>query len=195
MGRRPFAEDVARRWADKYFFICSHEVFERARTLNLGTTAAECDLVLWKDNDLLVSPNFALNASAELRSRGLDYLIPYSRIDYLSEADSKCVIQGAKNPLDCAAIRSLKPVREACGAAGLVRKSFVARFGGMSEDFRGWGGEDDAWWFKARLLGLADVSKRQDQCLFHLHHPNFQADTETPARSHQILITRRIWRR
>jgi SAM-dependent methyltransferase len=47
----------------------------------------------------------------------------------------------------------------------------VSRYGGLCEEFRGWGGEDNAWYYKARLLGRAGVTERSDQHLYHLYHP------------------------
>ena len=103
--------------------------------------------------------------------RTLSYLLPYTSICYLSESDTREVMSGGRNPAECKPVKTLRAIREVSGGAGLVRKSFVARHGGMSEDFRGWGGEDTAWWFKARLLGSVAGTHHQDQFLFHLYHP------------------------
>jgi hypothetical protein len=170
MGERPFAESEARRWADRYLFLENRDVFERARTLNAGTALAERDLVLWTDNDLLMPSDFASRAVDEMRARELDYLLPYTCIHYLSPGDTDQVRQGARNPGDCVPVRVYRPARDACGAAGLVRKAFVERYGGIPEEFRGWGGEDNAWWLKVRLLGRAAVTQRHDQPVYHLYH-------------------------
>lgn len=172
MGHAPYAQEVARRWADKYMFVRNDDVFERARCMNIGTALAEYDLVLWKDNDLMLPPDFITNAVAEMRTRRLNYLVPYACVNYLSAPDSLEVMHGTRNPADCRAMKTLRAIREVSGGAGLVRKSFVLQYGGMSEDFRGWGGEDTAWWFKARLLGPADGTQQRDQQLFHLFHPH-----------------------
>jgi hypothetical protein len=179
MGVSPFAENDARRWADKYFFVRNEDVFERARTLNVGTALAEYDLVLWIDNDLIMAPDFIGKAVTEMRATQLDYLIPYTRINYLSEPDSEAVLQGTRNPGDCPVMGVYLPLRAVCGGAGIVKRSFVLAYGGMSEDFRGWGGEDDAWWHKATLLGRAAATQRKDQHLYHLFHPNSGASGGT----------------
>jgi len=172
MGTAPYAETVARRWADKYIFVRNDDVFERARSLNIGTALAEYDLVLWRDNDLIMPSDFPERSVAEIRTRNLDYMFPHTCIHYLSAQDSQEVMRGTRNPADCVPVRIFRPIRENCGAAGLVRKSFVLAYGGIAEDFRGWGGEDDAWWFKAQFLGRAEVTQRRDQTLYHLFHPN-----------------------
>jgi hypothetical protein len=172
MGSSPFAEEIARHWADKYIFIRNDAVFERARSLNIGTILARYDLVLWLDNDLIMPLDFIVRAVSEMRATELDYLIPYTRIDCLSEADSKAVMQGVRNPADCPVAQVFVPLRPAYGAAGIVKRSFVLAYGGISEQFRGWGGEDDAWWYKATLLGRAGVTQQRDQYLYHLFHIN-----------------------
>ena len=172
MGSHAVAEDIARRWADKYIFVRNDDVFERARSLNIGTALGEFDLVFWIDNDLIMPPDFMSKAVAEMRATQLDYLIPYSRINYLSAADTKAVIQGVRNPADCPIMGVYFPLRSVCGAAGIARRSFILAHGGMSEEFKGWGGEDDAWWHKAKLLGRAAATQRKDQPLYHLFHAN-----------------------
>ncbi len=176
MGPSAYAMDLARKWADKYAFLRNDEVFERARSLNTGTALTEYDLVFWKGNDLLVPADFISRAISEMRARNLDYLMPHSRIHYLSESDSHRVRQGIRNPADCTPTKVFRPVRENSGAAGIVRRSFILKYGGMQESFRGWGGEDDAWWYKAQLLGNAGITQRQDQTLYHLFHAHSGAN-------------------
>lgn len=193
MGSSPSAEALARRWGDKYIFLRHHGAFERARCLNAGTALAEHDLVLWTDNDLIVPSGFISNAVSEMRARRLDYLIPYTAVNYLSEADSQQVMAGALNPAECRPIQSYRALY-VCGGAGLLRHSFVQTYGGLPELFRGWGGEDGAWWHKAKLLGCADVVKKQDQYIYHLFHPNSGANggskhrDNNPYYSHNVAV-------
>jgi hypothetical protein len=175
MGHHPWAENSARRWADKYIFVPNEGAFERARCLNAGTSLAECDLVLWLDNDMIVPTDFVSNAASEMRSRRLDYTIPYVAINYLSEEDSRKVIDGSVRAADCRPVTIYKALY-VCGGAGLVRRSFVLANGGLSEAFRGWGGEDFAWWHKAKLVGRAEVIRQHNQSMYHLFHANCGAN-------------------
>jgi hypothetical protein len=172
MDYRPVAEDVSRSLADKYVFLRKNDAFEKSRCLNVGMAVAECDFVLWKDNDLLVPADFVSGAAAEMHARKLDYLIPYVTVNYLSEQDSRKVIEQAANPSDFAVVKSLRGGSQVHGGAGLVRKSFVLEYGGFPDQFRGWGGEDSAFWHKATLFGCAGVTQRQNQHLYHLYHVN-----------------------
>jgi hypothetical protein len=172
MGSRPVANKVASRWADKYVFVPNNGVFERARALNIGAGIAEFDVVLWRDNDLVMEPEFVNRAVTEMRAHSLDFLVPYTSVNYLSAADSREVMRGTRNPADCRPVRTFRSAREIQGGMGLVSTEFLTRYGGMCEEFRGWGGEDNGWWVKASLLGQASTTQRSDQLLYHLFHPD-----------------------
>jgi hypothetical protein len=171
MGESTYARETARRLADKYIFTRHEGQFERARALNLGTPLARSKLLLWLDNDIIAPPHFVERAAAELQARQLDSLTPYTSVAYLAPQDSEAVRGGARNPSDCAAANVYYSHRGMSGVATLVRQSFVRKYGGVCEEFRGWGGEDDAWAWKARLLGQAAPTQSGDQCLYHLFHP------------------------
>jgi hypothetical protein len=169
MDQAPSAQDLAHQWADTYVFIQNDGLFNRARALNVGIPFTKHDVVLWLDNDLVIPPEFLVNAVQELRSRQLDCLVPWTSIRYLSEGDSDKVIAGSRRALECSPVHTYTS-RQACGAAVLIQKAFIVQYGGMCEEFRGWGGEDAAWFHKARLLGHIAVTERQDQHLCHLFH-------------------------
>ncbi|HEY8561399.1 MAG TPA: glycosyltransferase [Pyrinomonadaceae bacterium] len=168
MDEDPHALETARRWADKYVFIEKNESFERARAINAGSAFAECEFVLWLDNDLLVPEDFLCSAVAEMRRGNLDFLLPFSEIKYLSFADSEMVMDGTLDPRDAAPIK-VYTNRMTDGGAGLVRADFLRRFGGIPGGFRGWGGEDNAWMRKTKLLGKTARTDSQ-KTVFHLYH-------------------------
>jgi hypothetical protein len=171
MGEAPYAQETARRFADKYIFTRTEGQFGKARALNLGTPLASCKLLLWLDNDLIVPPHFVECAVAELQKSKLDCLIPWCSITYLGPQDSEHVRGGRRNPADCIPANVYYSLRGVHGAAMLVKKEFVMRYGGLHEEFRGWGGEDDAWLWKAKILGQVAITQYQDQVLYHLYHP------------------------
>ena len=171
MSAAPTARHLASRWGAKYVFTRGDGPFERARALNVGSQLSTGDLVLWMDNDLLAPRHFLDVAAVELQRRGLDFLIPYSSIDYVTEGDSASVMAGVLDPARCRIAMSLVPGRMVSGGAGLVRKQFLCDFGGIPEGFRGWGGEDNAWVHKAGLFGRSTISSDRQQRLWHLYHP------------------------
>jgi hypothetical protein len=192
MGEAPLAWDLAKRWADKFVFVRQSGPFERARLLNAGTWLAENDLILWSDNDLLFPEGFLRLAVHELRERNLDYLIPYTAVVYLSAQDTEPILQGTRNPLDCRAVNALYARSGMCGAAGLVRREFLQRVGGLCEFFLGWGGEDDAWAHKARLLGRSDHTAAPNRFLPHLFHPGSGGYDFAKARHENPMYTKNL---
>jgi hypothetical protein len=139
---------------------------------------------MWIDNDLIVPHDFVAQGLAELRERRLDFLVPYSSVRYLSEADSTAVIQGDRSPADCRPVNEMHAGRGAAvcfGGMGLVRRAFLQRHGGLIEGFRGWGGEDNAWNRKVSLLGRAARTARPDRFVHHLYHPSSGGYRTAPA--------------
>ena len=180
IGKSPDAVAIAQRWGAKYVFVHNGDTFERARALNVGSHLATCDLVLWKDNDLLLPSAFVERAAAELRDRRLDHLLPYYSIRYLSARDSQVVIAGQQAPERCRPDKVLRGGRQSTGGAALVTSSFLSEHGGIPDGFRGWGGEDNAWFHKAQLLGRSAVTAHSNQQLFHLYHANSGAHRGSP---------------
>jgi GT2 family glycosyltransferase/SAM-dependent methyltransferase len=172
LDEAPHALQVARGLAEQYAFIRRAGVFHKARAMNAGIPfAARGEVLLWLDNDLLLPEDFLPKALAEMHSRRLDCLVPWTSVRYLSEQDTAEVFAGARAGAgDCAVVNAYYTRQGACGGAVLVRREFLARAGGMCEEFRGWGGEDNAWFYRARVLGSAAVTGRGDQHLYHLHH-------------------------
>jgi len=168
MGDAPLALDLARHWGSKYLFTRHAGPFERARALNIGTAVAACDLVMWTDNDLLLPHDLPREAAAEMRARQLDYFLPHSHVRYLSRADSAEVQQCRRAASDCMPLTVQRPP----GGAGIVSHAFIVKYGGLCEEFCGWGGEDDAWLHKVQLLGKFGVTVSQERPIHHLFHDN-----------------------
>jgi SAM-dependent methyltransferase len=170
MDDAPLARNVAAEFADGYLFIGGQGSFHKARVINTALPLAGCDLVLWLDNDLILPEGFLPAAVTELRERGLDCLIPWTSIRYLSREDSIRVQRDQVAPASCRPAQTFWSRRGACGGAVLVRRDFLERSGGLCEAFRGWGGEDNAWFHTAGVFGRAAITRRTDHHLYHLYH-------------------------
>lgn len=174
LGTEAVADRLAARWHAHHLFVPHEGPFERARALNAGTAVARHAFVAWHDNDLLHEPGFLARAVAEMQQRDLDFLVPFGEVRYLSAEDSRAVRQGElapaqARPANVIAARGRSPAWIGC--LGLVRRAFIEAQGGLIEGFRGWGGEDDAWFHKARLAGRCGGTQLAGQVLYHLYHP------------------------
>ncbi|MET3159981.1 glycosyltransferase family 9 protein [Bradyrhizobium diazoefficiens] len=171
MDDAPHAQDLVQRLGARYVFIRAGDGFNKARAINVATALARNELVLWLDGDLLLPDRFVDRAVSELRERELDCLIPWASVRYLDADDSRAVMAGTRRADECRPVNTYYTRRGGCGGAVLVRRHLVRQFGGVAEEFRGWGGEDNAWFHKARVVGRAAITNRDDQHLHHLFHP------------------------
>ena len=148
MDISPDARGVVEHFGAHHVFVPVDGAFNKARAVNVATALAGGDLLLWLDNDVLTPEGFLGRAVAELRQRNLDCLIPWVSVHYLSTQDSLAVIAGTRRADACQPVNVLHSREGGCGGAVLLRRKLVQDFGGMSERFRGWGGEDNAWFHK-----------------------------------------------
>lgn len=175
--KEPTCREFVQSECDKYVFVASDGMFRRGHALNIGSGVAEYEFILWLDNDLLMRDGFIRGAVQEIHRRNLDFLVPYAAIHYLSETDSRSVIKKTVLPEHCKVFKTLRSGRDVIGGSGLVTRKFFLKCGGFEKDFRGWGGEDNAWHHKARLFGRMAVSARSGQVLYHLYHDNSGANS------------------
>jgi GT2 family glycosyltransferase len=169
LGQQALAMAAAQSVGATHLFAEHAGEFQRARALNLGSMQARTGYLLWHDNDIVAEPGFYDRALAEAVAERYDYLIPFFRVQYLSDADTRAwLANSAAQPGSVA--HALRSGPQASGGLGLVTRAFVERYGGLDERFRGWGGEDDAWWHKASLLGRAGFSRDSRQVVWHLFH-------------------------
>lgn len=169
MGPQEHLSGIAPALADVHVFIPAPE-FIKTRAMNAGTAFADTSHLLWLDGDILVPDGLIEEAVAECRRLNLDCLLPWAEVRYLSEEDSAAVAAGRAVPDGCTPTRVFRSRKGDIGSAILARTAFVQRYGGMIGGFRGWGGEDNAWYAKARLLGRSAVTGTS-RVLHHLYHP------------------------
>lgn len=168
LDREPRAKDLAADHAHRHVWGRDVE-FQRSISRNIGIPFAHGEYILWIDNDMLLPDDFIGKALDEARTRGLDWLLPWSQVRYLTEDDTGAVIDGRKHPQDCKPFNIFSGSR-GVGGVVLVRRDFVVRFGGYEEAFRGWGYEDHGIYLRASKLGRAGRTVRTDQILHHLYH-------------------------
>ncbi|MGZ8157283.1 MAG: galactosyltransferase-related protein [Methylobacter sp.] len=171
MGVSASARTIMRE-NEQYIFIEDSSPFHKARLMNVGLRHAQGNMVLWLDNDLIVPQHFLHEAIAEKTRRKLNCLIAYSNTYFLSEADSQLVMKGTLKPENAVPVNCNSTQKGCRGGAVLVDREWAISFGGMREEFIGWGGEDDAWFYFSRYFGSVGVTEQPQQNLYHLFHHN-----------------------
>ncbi|WNJ78491.1 glycosyltransferase [Cedecea neteri] len=169
LDNQPHAQAVATELADDYLFACTSSPFSKARALNIALPFVHTRYLLWLDADLLLPQDFIRLAWQECERRQLDCLIPWSTINFLSEEESRQVQAEQRRPEACSPVFQQRSGAQ--GGAVLARTDFALRHGGMDETFVGWGGEDNAWFHKASVLGTAAFTHDTRRPLWHLYHP------------------------
>ena len=160
------AEDTGIR----YVFMPAEGPFHKARVMNVGAAFVTGGVFAWLDADLRVSTSLFEAALDEMTRRRLDCLVPWTSVRYLGEDDTDAVAAGLRDPSACEPVTVRFTRHGSRGGLILVRTELVKRWGGVCEDFQGWGGEDTAFFHKASLFGRAAATSRNDQHLYHLFH-------------------------
>jgi hypothetical protein len=171
MDEEPHARELVAAAGARYVFVRQDGGFHKARAMNVAIPLVETSRFFWLDGDLLVDGRFLQRALAELDERQLDCLVPWTTCRYLSEEDTSAVEAGTKLVEECTPVNVYSTRTTARGGVVLVRTELVRQYGGVCEDFRGWGGEDNAWFMKATLLGRAAPTRLHDQHVHHAWHP------------------------
>jgi hypothetical protein len=167
----PRAVALGRRFADFHVFTPGEPPFHKTRAMNIGLAFVRTTHFLWLDGDILLREDFVVDALQECVARGLDCLLPWTEVHYLSEQDSRNVAMGHCAPEVCNPVNRFVCSVIVPGSAVLVRTDFVRQHGGMAEQFRGWGCEDTAWYFKVRMLGSIGGAEQGPRITHHLYHP------------------------
>lgn len=170
--------------------------FQRSRARNLGIPFAHGPFILWLNQDLLVPAGFIETALDEISGRTLDYLIPWSCVEYYAQPESSEARRTGDFAPDTQPMNRMFSRDGIVGSAFLARRDFILAEGGFDEGFRGWGGEDDAMMAKARLLGRAGITHHDSQILRHLYHDacggHTLANRELATYKHNAALLNRI---
>ncbi len=175
----PRAAELGRRFADCHVFAHGTPPFHKTRAMNIGLAFVRTSHFLWLDGDVMMPEDFPAEALRECIARGLDCLLPWAEVHYLSEADSRAVAAGQCAAAACIPVNRWSSNVMVPGCAVLARTDFAHRHGGMPEQFRGWGCEDTAWFLKVRTLGTIGITNDPGRILHHLYHPNSGGNSDT----------------
>lgn len=126
--------------------------YSRSWAFNRGAQEARGAVLVLHDNDVLAPSSYAAEIAA-LSRRGFEAMRLQRFVFYLGEEETERVVRTAA--AGKWALESLNPasVRQNCqGATMAVSRAAYFRIGGHDEDFVGWGGEDNEFFDRCRLL-------------------------------------------
>lgn len=155
----------------------------RSWTFNVGARAAQGNLLVLHDNDMLVPNQYAAELFARYEE-GYEVINLKRFVFYLSEAHTEKVFS-ADAPLSALASEAVVQNLEAGGSFAIAREAYFA-IGGFDESFVGWGGEDNEFWERASTRCLWPYGYLP---IVHLWHPPQKEKTQ----SERAMAKQRYW--
>lgn len=158
----------------KYYFIENKKLpFNKAWAFNVGLKYSTSNIIGFGDSDLVMHPQKFIDAVNELMKDGSDLgmVSPYSRIKVVDLEpnelgktfdEMELINRPGRGELE----NDIRKV-PLCGGICLFKKEAIYKIGGWSEDFIGWGGEDD---FQSNKVERFIKFKEMDSRVYHLYH-------------------------
>lgn len=120
--------------------------YSRSKAFNVGAEHANAECLIFHDNDMLVSQDYALQILDKVNA-GYNFVNLKRFIFYLSKSTSKRMLDSNEKNTKLA-FDSIVQNLEGGGSIGTSKKSFFS-IGRFDERFIGWGGEDNEFWERA----------------------------------------------
>lgn len=149
---------------------CANGPFNRSAAINDAARRVEWQLAVIADADTWV-PRKQLEDAWELASRTGRLVAAFTSVVELSESCTRALLADPSTSLmdvlDVERVRT-EPLTTQSSML-VVPRLLWDRIGGFDERFVGWGGEDNAFWKAATVIGGEPL--RIDGSAFHLWHP------------------------
>lgn len=171
----------------KVIFAYNPNGFSRSWGMNVGAVCSKTPVILGVDNDVILEERGILDGLNLIIENKIKFCTPYG--DFFDLNNDARLIYKDKRIFDFSKIRSRYIIDEPCkfGGALMANRDEFISIGGMDEEFRKWGGEDEAFIFKVRTL--SEYKKFIEPKLFHLYHEkNIDATPENDLYSNNYKL-------
>jgi N-terminal domain of galactosyltransferase/Glycosyl transferase family 2 len=167
--------------------------YSRSWSFNVGAQAAQGEVLILHDNDMLVPTDYISGILDRIRE-GAQVVNAKRFVLYMSQRATEAVCAGSDSWL---AEPPISIVQNALGggSVAITHQAFLD-IGGMDESFVGWGGEDNEFWDRAQTLKIWNFGWLSLVHLWHAAQPGKQ-DLTNPTLARldallQIPATERI---
>jgi glycosyltransferase involved in cell wall biosynthesis len=166
----------------EHIFVKSNMPYNRSWAFNVGLKYAKSQIVVFGDSDLIMNPEDFINGLKAMSE--FEMVSPYSSVLDLTPQESGLPLEQV--------IKIERPGRgetdnqkiNISGGIAIFRKESALKIGGWSEDFVGWGGEDDFQTIKVQHF--LKWSELKAKC-YHLYHSRETLDQKQYQKTLQIL--------
>lgn len=149
----------------KYVFTKSNLPYNRSWAFNVGLKYSSSNVIAFGDSDLVMNPHEMINSLKLLEI--YDCVSPYRSVLDLNPQESNLPIDQLKLITRPGRGETDNQKINLCGGIVFYKKEAIFKIGGWSEDFIGWGGEDNFQEFKTKKL--LTWHEEPNRC-YHLYH-------------------------
>jgi glycosyltransferase involved in cell wall biosynthesis len=149
----------------KYVFTKSTLPYNRSWAFNVGLKYASSQVIAFGDSDLIMDPHEMINSLRLLDK--FDCVSPYKSVLDLTPQESNLPIEHLKGIARPGRGETDNQKINLCGGIVLYKKESIFKIGGWSEEFIGWGGEDNFQEFKTKKM--LTWHEEPNKC-YHLYH-------------------------
>lgn len=166
----------------EHIFVKSDMPYNRSWAFNVGLKYSKSQVVVFGDSDLIMHPEDFINGLKAMSE--YEMVSPYSSVLDLTQQESNLPLEQV--------IKIDRPGRgetdnqkiNISGGIAIFRKEAIMKIGGWSEDFVGWGGEDDFQTIKVH--NFLTWTELKSKC-YHLYHTRDVLDQKQYQKTLQIL--------
>lgn len=166
----------------QHIFVKSEMPYNRSWSFNIGLKYAKSDIIVFGDSDIIMDPNDFINALRLMNE--YEMISPYNSVVDLtpieSNYDLKSILDIKRNG------RGEKDNQKIniSGGISIFRRDSISKIGGWSEDFIGWGGEDD--YQSIKVKNFLKWKELKSNC-YHLYHEKSNIENKFYHRTLSIL--------
>lgn len=140
--------------------------YSRAWAFNVGAKRAKSDVLIFHDNDFLISEDYAKEVLRHIR-QGYEVVNLKRFLFYLSQVGMEQFFSDQTSVID-SPLKKIVQNLEAGGSIAIERDKYW-QIGGFDETFIGWGGEDNEFWERAQTLKVWNYGYLP---MVHMWHPS-----------------------
>lgn len=172
----------------QHIFVKSKMPYNRSWAFNIGLKYAKSNIIVCGDSDLIMKPEDFINGLKLLDQ--YDMVSPYNSVVDLNPQENNLPIENI--------FKIERPGRgetdnqkiNISGGIAMFRKDALKKIGGWSEDFIGWGGEDDFQTIKVKNFLTWHEAKAK---CYHFHHGRTPIDQQAYSQTLKMLEQMSSW--